>query len=141
MAKVTLVFAVLLIALGAFVYLSLDVRHISALIPAGVGLLLGIFGFLAMSEYEERRRLFMHVNVMVGLVGFLGAFFELARSWRNIANFMTEAKATGVDPGDVWLDRDLTFAVSGQGAFAGLMAIYVIMCIISFISARRSGRA
>jgi len=50
MAKVTLVFAVLLVALGLAGYLGTRSLHPTALIPTWIGLALGIFGFLAMSE-------------------------------------------------------------------------------------------
>ena len=32
-----------------------------------------VFGFLAISPSESRRKLFMHINVTIGLLGFLGA--------------------------------------------------------------------
>jgi hypothetical protein len=49
MAKVTLVFAVLLVALGLAGYLGTGSLHPTALIPAWIGLALGVFGYLAMS--------------------------------------------------------------------------------------------
>ena len=44
MAKVTLVFAVVFIALGLVGFISTGSQHYTALIPAVLGLLLGIFG-------------------------------------------------------------------------------------------------
>ena len=72
MAKVTLVFAVLLIALGLVGFLGTGSEHPTALIPTWFGLALGIFGLLAISPSEGRRKLFMHINVTIGLLGFLG---------------------------------------------------------------------
>jgi hypothetical protein len=44
MAKVTLVFAALFIALGIIGFVGTGSVHYTALIPAALGLLLGIFG-------------------------------------------------------------------------------------------------
>lgn len=123
MAKVTLVFAALLIALGLAGYLGTGSLHPTALIPAWFGLALALFGFLAISPNEGRRKLFMHVNVTIGLLGFLGAAIEACRG------YMTAASA-GVAPDQIALASKLTMA--------GLMLVYVIMCVRSFISARRS---
>ena len=73
MAKITLIFAVLLAALGLAGYIGTGSAHPTALIPTWFGLALGIGGFLAISPSESRRKLFMHINVTIGLLGFLGA--------------------------------------------------------------------
>src|SRR6185437_15520609 len=73
MAKVTVVFAILLIALGLVGYFGTGAAHPTALIPAWWGVALGIGGLLAMSPSESRRKIFMHVNVTIGLLGFIGA--------------------------------------------------------------------
>jgi len=73
MAKVTLVFAALMIALGLVGYLGSGSQFPTALIPLWWGVALGIFGFLAISPSESRRKLFMHINVTIGLLGFIGA--------------------------------------------------------------------
>ncbi len=73
MAKVTLVFAVLLAVLGVGFYLGTGSKAPTALIPTWFGLALGVFGILAISPDESRRKLFMHINVTIGLLGFLGA--------------------------------------------------------------------
>jgi hypothetical protein len=125
MAKVTLVFAALLIALGLVGFLGTGSAHYTALIPAWFGLALALFGFLAISPNESRRKLFMHFNVTIGLLGFLGATIEACRG------YMTAISA-GVAPDQIALASKLTMAV--------LMLIYVILCVRSFISARRSGK-
>jgi len=123
MAKVTLVFAALLIVLGLVGFLGTGSQHPTALIPAGFGLLLGIFGVLAISPDEKRRKLFMHINVTVGLLGFLGALGEALRGYGA-------ARSAGVEPDHIAIAAKLTMAV--------LMFIYVNMCVKSFIEARRS---
>jgi hypothetical protein len=123
MAKVTLVFAALLIALGLAGFFGTGSQHYTALIPTWFGVALGIFGALAISPSEGRRKLFMHINVTIGLLGFLGA------AWRAVTSY-GHARSEGVDPN--WI------AVGSQLAMAGLLLIYVIMCVMSFIDARRA---
>ena len=125
MAKVTLIFAALLIALGLVGYLGTGSLHPTALIPAWIGLALGVFGFLAISPNEGRRKLFMHINVTIGLVGFLGGAAEAVRGY-------VHAKAAGLEPDQIALASKVTLAV--------LLLIYVILCVRSFIAARRSGK-
>jgi hypothetical protein len=123
MAKVTLVFAVLLIALGLAGYLGTGSQHPTALIPTWFGLALGIFGVLAISPSESRRKLFMHINVTIGLLGFLGGAVEAIRGY-------VHAKSAGVEPDQIALASKLTMT--------GLLLIYVILCVRSFIAARRA---
>lgn len=123
MAKLTLFFAVLLVALGLAGYLGTGSLHPTALIPTWIGLALGIFGFLAMSEDAGRRKLFMHVNVTIGLIGFLGGAIEAVRGY-------VHAKSAGMEPDMI--------ALASKVTLAALMLIYVILCVRSFIDARRS---
>jgi hypothetical protein len=124
LAKVTLVFAALLIALGIAGYVGTGSQHPTALIPTWFGLALGVFGFLAISPNEKRRKLFMHINVTIGLLGFLGAAGKALSGYGH-------ARSEGLEP-----DR---IALGSQGAMAGLMLVYVLMCVKSFVDARRSG--
>ena len=77
MAKVTIVFGVLLIALGLVGFFGTGSTHPTALIPTWFGLALGIGGILAISPSESRRKLFMHINVTIGLLGLIGAAAEV----------------------------------------------------------------
>jgi len=124
-AKVTLVFAALLVALGLVSFLGTGSMHPTALIPTWFGLALGLFGYLAISPDEGRRKLFMHFNVTIGLLGFLGAGGRAL--WAYI-----HAASAGTSPDAI--------ALASQVAMAGLMLIYVILCVRSFIAARRSGK-
>jgi hypothetical protein len=123
MAKVTLIFAILLIALGLGSYFGTGSQHPTALIPTWFGLALGIFGMLAMSPDAGRRKLYMHINVTIGLLGFLGAAGRALQSYSH-------ARSAGLEP-----DR---IALGAQAAMAGLLLVYVLMCVRSFIEARRS---
>ena len=125
MAKITLVIALLLDALGMDGYIGTGSLHPPALIPAWIGLALGIFGFLAISDNESRRKLFMHINVTIALLGFLGGLVEAIRGY-------VHAKSAGIAPDQIALASKLTLA--------GLLFIYVILCVRSFIAARRSGK-
>jgi hypothetical protein len=125
MAKVTLIFALLLVILGLVSYLGTGSLYPTALIPTWFGVALGIFGFMAISPNEGRRKLFMHINVTIALLGFLGA------GGRAVYGYI-HASSAGKSPDAI--------ALGSQAAMAGLMLIYVILCVRSFIAARRSGK-
>ena len=119
MALVTLVFAVLLAGLGLGGYLGTGSLHPTALIPLWFGVAFGVFGALAISKSEGRRELFIHINVLIAVLGFAGTVAEMLRSL-----------ASGKE-------LDLT-ALAAQLAMAWLLLIYVILCVRSFLSARQS---
>jgi len=120
-----LVFAVLLVALGLAGYLGTGSLHPTALIPTWIGLALGVFGFLAISPDERRRKLFMHINVTIALIGFIGSTVEAIRGY-------VHATSAGLQPDQI--------ALASKVTLAGLLFIYVILCVRSFIAARRSGK-
>lgn len=123
LAKVTLIFAALLVALGLFGYFGTGAQHPTALIPTWFGLALGISGFLAISPSESRRKLFMHISVTIGLLGFIGAAVEAIRGY-------THAKAAGLEIDQIALASKLTMA--------GLTLLFVVLCVRSFVAARRA---
>jgi hypothetical protein len=125
MAKVTLLFAGLLIALGLVGFFGTGGAHPTALIPAWIGLALGLFGALAISPNESRRKLFMHINVSIALLGAIGAGAELIRSGR--ANLMAHRAP------NLW-------AMYSKLTLELLLFLYVLLCVRSFIAARRSGK-
>jgi hypothetical protein len=125
MAKVTLIIALLLVLLGLAGYVGTGSQHLTALIPAWFGIPLGIFGYLAISPNEKRRKLFMHINVTIGLLGFLGGAVEAVRGY-------VSATSAGHQPDMIALASKLTMT--------GLLLVYVILCVRSFIAARRSGK-
>jgi uncharacterized membrane protein len=114
-----------LAALGLAGYLGTGSIHFTALIPLWFGLALGLGGFLAISPSENRRKLFMHINVTVALLGFIGATVEAVRGY-------VHATSAGMPPDQIALASKVTMAV--------LLLIYVVMCVRSFIAARRSGK-
>ena len=78
-----------------------------------------------MSPSESRRKLFMHINVTIGLLGFLGGAVEAVRGY-------VHAQSAGLAPDQI--------ALAAKVTMAGLLLIYVILCVRSFIAARRSGK-
>lgn len=104
-------------------YYGTGAIHSTALIPAWFGVALGFGGLLAISPSESRRKLFMHINVTIGLLGFLGGAVEAIRGY-------VSASHAGHQPDMVALASKLTMT--------GLMLIYVILCVRSFIAARRA---
>ena len=125
MARVTLVFAVLLIALGLAGFLGTGSAHPTALIPTWFGVALGIGGVLAISPSEGRRKLFMHVNVTIGLLGFMGSGIKALLGYLH-------ATAASLQP-------DLV-AIGAQLIMSALLLVYVLLCVRSFIAVRRSGK-
>ena len=140
MARVTLVFAALLAVLGLVGFLGTGSAHPTALIPTWIGLALGVFGFLAISPNEGRRKLFMHVNVTIGLLGFLGTVGEIVRSVRAIGRAMDLERASGVDSHAISMSPNAAIALTSKVLLAGLLLLYVILCVRSFIAARRTGK-
>lgn len=123
MAKVTLVFAFLLVALGVAGYFALPRAHSMEWVYTAFGLALGIFGFLAISPSESRRKLFMHVNSAIGVIALLTGAVAALQSYGN-------ARAEGIDP-------DMK-AIAYKLVMAFLMLVYVNLCVRSFLNARRS---
>ncbi|GAC1419884.1 MAG: hypothetical protein NVSMB62_13160 [Acidobacteriaceae bacterium] len=121
MAKLTMVFGVLLVVLGAWGYIGTGHAHPTALIPCFFGLVLGLCGYLANHEDAKRRMLWMHVAVTIGLLGFLGTSPAIV--------------------GAVRLMQGTEFphpeAVEEKAAMAVLCLVFVGMCVVSFIRARR----
>jgi hypothetical protein len=122
MAKVTLVFAALFIVLGLVGFISTGSQHYTALIPAGLGLLLGIFGSLSFSPDAGKRKLFMHINVTLGLLGFLGTVMGLIQWFQMLGGAVVKNPP----------------ATESKAIMALLCLIYVALCVRSFIAARKA---
>jgi hypothetical protein len=130
MAKVTLLFAAMLIALGWLGYVGSGSQYPTALIPAWFGVALAVFGALAISRSEARRKLFMHINVTIGLLGFVGGTVEAIRGAVKATPASRAAEAGYV----------ITAQMSKE-LLACFMLIYMLLCVRSFILARRAPAA
>jgi hypothetical protein len=122
MAKVTVLFGVVLIILGGASFVLTGHKFPTSLIPVAFGILLATFGSMAETPDSRRRMLFMHIAVTVGLLGFLATAPALIQVVELVKGKLFPYRA----------------AVEEKAAMSGLMLIYVLLCVRSFIAARRS---
>ena len=121
MAKPTIVIALLLILLGAYGYSQAEPKEDTgkksptALIPAFFGLPILGCGVIALNP--SRRKHAMHGAVTIGLLGFLGSAGMLPKTLK--AEEVNQLKLTS------------------QGGMAILCLVFVVMCVRSFIAARK----
>ena len=123
MAKFTLVIALVLIVLGVAFFVATGSHAPTALIPTYFGILLGIFGLLANTRDSKRRMLFMHIAVTIGLIG------VIFPGYRGGSDFIASTRGQAVL-------RPL--AMKEELAMAGICLVFVVMCVRSFIAARRA---
>ena len=140
MAKPTIIIALLLIALGAYAYTQPNTaedndvkklesktevaqksgKSITRLIPAFFGAPILVCGVLALNP--ARRKHAMHGAVTVGLLGFLGS-----------ASMLLPKLIKG--------DQVSQLKLMTQGGMAVLCLLFVILCVRSFIAARKEMKA
>lgn len=120
MARTTMVFGAMLIALGVIGYAATAGASLTALIPAIFGAVLATLGWLALNE--RYRKLAMHLAAAIALVGFLGA----VRGLMGLLDLISGAEV------------QRPAAVVSQSLMAILMAVFVGLCVRSFIDARRA---
>jgi len=125
----SIVFGLLLCALGGVSYTGAvayfgrtPYSSATALIPAFVGVPLLLCGLLALTERYLKHA--MHAAAMLGLLGLLGALGVAAK---NIPKALQDGTAA--------LERPEAFR--SQVAMAILCAVFVGLCVNSFIAARR----
>ena len=120
MAKLTIVFGVLLILLAVIGFVSTGSQHPTALIPGGFGLIFILFGVMANTPDSKKRMLWMHISVTVALLAFLGTIPADIDAFR--------------------LSRGVEFphpiAVLEKAPMSLLCLLYVLFCIRSFVNAR-----
>lgn len=120
MANTSITVGVLLIVLGLWGYFGTGTTSPTALIPAAFGILLVISG--AIARNPEKRKLGMHIAVVVSLLGFLGSVRGLTKLGTLLAG------------GDVARPA----AVIAQSIMAILTGVFTVLCVRSFIAARRT---
>jgi hypothetical protein len=123
MARLTLYFGAILIAIGIYFFITTGSTHPTALIPAWFGLALGILGLLANSGDARKRMLYMHIAVTIALLGFLFPGFMAVK---DLVKAHADQMPLAHPP-----------AVHEQLLMAILCLIFVLLCVRSFIAARR----
>ena len=122
MAKTTIVTGMLLTVLGVVFYaaafqLGAANRSTTALIPSFVGVPLILLGWGALIKPTLRKH-FIHVAVMLALLGFLASFGRLATVMVRTPNFGP--------------------AVIANMIMSAICITYVILSVRSFVAARRA---
>ena len=120
MAPVSIGFGVVLIVLGVGFYLATGQQHPTALIASGFGLVLLLLGLVALKD--SLRKHAMHLAAMVGLIGFL------------VPAVMALPKLPALLSGEAARPA----AVVEQLIMAALCLLFVLLCVRSFIVARRN---
>ena len=121
MAKMTAAFGVALIVLGVASFVFTGNKFPTSLIPAIFGIILLALGRMAETRDAQRRMLFMHIAVTIGLLGFLATASSLV--------YFVELMQGKTFPYPV--------AIEEKAAMATLSLIFVILCVRSFLAARR----
>lgn len=116
MPIVSIVFGLLLVGVGGWGYSVAEVKSWTAWIPAIVGGPLVVAGALALNEKFLKHA--MHAAAMVGVLGTLAGIGGVGR-------LLALGKSLGDNPGIASL------------AMLGLSAVFVGLCVNSFIQVRR----
>lgn len=125
MARVTLWVGAVLIALGIAAFIATGSAHPTSLIPCWFGLVLAICGSLANTDDTKKRMIVMHIAVTIGLLGFL---FPAVMAIKDVVQAHGAPLAHPA-------------AVEEQAAMAVICLVFVVLCVRSFIAARRGRTA
>jgi len=122
MIKLTLTFGAIEILLGLVAFLGTGRAHFTALIPAAFGLLLVVAGLVA--RKDSLRKHAMHGAAMVGLLGAAGTFSSILK-----INSLLSGTA------------ERPVAVITQQIFFVLSVTFLVLCVRSFIAAKKARQA
>lgn len=125
LVRITLIVGMILVGIGIGGYTGTGRTSVTALIPAFLGLPMVLIGIAAERAGERGRMHLMHGAVLLGLLGFLGTVASLPKAVRLFSG------------GAV----DRPTAVKLQSATCIISAVYVALCVRSFIQVRRARRA
>ena len=115
MYRVTILFGILLGTTGVVGYFQTGAQHTTALIPSFIGIPLFVCGIIAAKE--AMRMMAMHIAILIGLIGFIGAAATLFKEGQAMA------------------------AIVSKSITALLCAIFVGLCVRSFIQASKAREA
>ena len=119
MSSASVLFGLLLAAIGAAGYVMSDMVSPTALIPAAFGVVIAMLGLYGRDP--ARRRTAMHLAMgiaLVGILGSIGGVFALAG-----------AVSSGSAPG---------LAAVSRASMAIVLMLYLTMGVRSFVAARRA---
>jgi hypothetical protein len=121
-AGYSVLFGILLVVLGGWGYFGAAEEHrsLTALIPAFFGLALLLLGLLAFKE--QLRKHAMHAAAALGLLGLIGGVVRLVMKYAKDGNLEGRAPLA-------------------SGLMALACAVFVGMCVSSFLAARRARSA
>lgn len=119
MPTTTLLFGLMLVIYGIYLYFDSASKSPTALIPAGFGVIFALLGLIA-SLKETLRKHAMHAAAAVGVIGCLGG---LMMGLPKLQTF------TGHPP-------ERPEAVKAQILLGAVCGVFVLMCVKSFIDAR-----
>ena len=122
MARLTILFGIVLILLGLLSYMETGRHFPTSLIPTAFGIVLIVCGVLGRTADIKRRAVVMHVAVTVGLIGFLVTA-------KAIVNYIQMKQG---------MQFKYPVAVDEKAAMSILLLVYVALCVRSFIQARRA---
>jgi hypothetical protein len=122
MSKLTIALGVLLILIALAGFVSTGSSHPTSLIPGAIGLLFCLFGALANSPDPKKRMFWMHIAVTVALVMFLGTI-------------PADIDVMRLSHGAVFPHP---IAIEEKAAMSLLCLLFVLLCVRSFIEARRN---
>lgn len=120
MARLTIVYGLLLIVLGIASYFGTGQESKTALIPALFGAPILLSGVVALQDHLRRHA--MHAAAALALLGFLGSAPGLLKAFTLLGG------------GEVARPN----AVIAQAVMALLSLVFLVLCVRSFINARRS---
>ena len=115
MYRVTILFGILLGITGIVGFYLTGAKHLTALIPAFIGIPLFVCGIIAAKE--AMRMMAMHIAILIGLIGFIGAAATLFKADQEMA------------------------AIVSKSITSVLCVTFVGLCVRSFIQARKAREA
>lgn len=119
MAKLSIVFGIVLILLGLISYFGISSESVTALIPSFIGIPMLVLGLLALNE--KYRKHSIHGAAVLMLIGFGGTISGLIKFFRMLGGEEFERPT----------------AITVQAIMAVLCLIFLVLAIKSFIDARR----
>ena len=115
MHRWTILFGLLLVAIGLGGYYFAAAKQPMVLIPAVLGIAMFVCGVVA--AQGAMRMLAIHVAALIGVIGFVGPLVALFEDTANTA------------------------AVLAKGLTSALCLMFVLMCVNSFLEVRRARKA